>query len=171
MSKSVKEELSFTEDSFEKKKLQNGSSWKQFVNNKDCGNAQCPESIKMGFIEKVVRLHQHWMKIGPDQKTGKILIRLSWDIKLDKLDKVKGPEHFGHYFGMHVYFYLLCTYICYIYTIYIFNSHWLKLCLHSSHPKRVRVTCWIGLWAWKRMRRPSSSAKMQPTDQISMELE
>lgn len=30
------------------------------------------------------------------------------------------------------------------------------------------LTCWMGLWAWKRMRRPSSSAKMQPTDQTSM---
>lgn len=30
------------------------------------------------------------------------------------------------------------------------------------------LTCWMGLWAWKRMRRPSNSAKMQPTDHTSM---
>lgn len=44
------------------------------------------------------------------------------------------------------------------------NKYWVLL-------RKVGVTCWMGLWAWNRMRRPSSSAKMHPTDQISMELE
>ena len=44
-----------------------------------------------------------------------------------------------------------------------FSSSDICVCLRL----RMRVTCWIGLCAWKRILLLSSSAKIQPTDQIS----